>query len=98
MKHHFSSSDFLDEAGRFFKELRLKRGLTQDKAAELMGIAQSQISKLETADRNVKLSALVEMLAFYDVDHLTIHVKRQPSFSPFLRHTDADSPQRRQAE
>lgn len=48
-----------------FKEARDAAGLTQDQAAEGLRCAQSEISKIETGEREVDLFRAIELAALY---------------------------------
>lgn len=44
------------------KEQRIKEGLTQEKAAQLLGSSQSRIAKMEAGDASVSLDLLIKSL------------------------------------
>lgn len=54
--------------GRFLKELRNEKGITQEQAANEFGVAQRTVSRWETGSNMPDLSILVELAVFYDVD------------------------------
>ena len=54
--------------GRFLKELRNEKGITQEQAANEFGVAQRTVSRWETGSNMPDLSILVELADFYDVD------------------------------
>lgn len=54
--------------GRFLKELRNEKGITQEQAANEFGVAQRTVSRWETGSNVPDLSILVELADFYDVD------------------------------
>ena len=54
--------------GRFLKELRNEKGITQEQAANEFGVAQRTVFRWETGSNMPDLSILVELADFYDVD------------------------------
>lgn len=51
--------------GRALRSLRDAKGLTSDEAAKMLGVDQSTLSKIETADRNVSRAVLLALLSIY---------------------------------
>ncbi len=47
--------------GRRIKEIRTKKGVTQEKLAEITGLSSAHISNIETAHTKVSLTALVSI-------------------------------------
>ncbi|MFI5180944.1 MAG: helix-turn-helix domain-containing protein [Thermoanaerobaculia bacterium] len=47
---------------RELKEVRAEKGLSQVKAAEILGSSQSRVAKMESADKTVSLDLLVRSL------------------------------------
>lgn len=54
--------------GSFLKELRKKKGLTQEELAEKFGVSRRTVTRWETGYNMPDLSLLVEIADFYDVD------------------------------
>lgn len=58
--------------GENVKRLRVKKGLTQEKFAELSGFSQQYISGLETGMRNPTVVTVFELATALGVDHLAL--------------------------
>lgn len=56
------------KTGRFLKELRKKKGMTQEQVAEHFCVAGRTVSRWETGNNMPDLSMLVEIASFYNVD------------------------------
>lgn len=56
------------KTGRFLKEIRQEKGITQEQAAEKFGVAGRTVSRWETGSNMPDLSMLVEIAVFYNVD------------------------------
>lgn len=56
------------KTGRFLKELRKNKGLTQEQIAERFNTSSRTISRWETGTYMPDISMLVEIAEFYDVD------------------------------
>ena len=54
--------------GRFLKQLRMEKQLTQEKLSETLGVSRRTVSRWETGNNLPDLSILVELADFYDVD------------------------------
>lgn len=54
--------------GSFLKELRNEKGITQEQAAEKLGVTQRTVSRWETGNNMPDISMLVYLAEFYDVD------------------------------
>ena len=54
--------------GRFLKELRLEKEMTQEQLAEQVGVSRRTVSRWETGNNLPDLSVIVELADFYDVD------------------------------
>jgi transcriptional regulator with XRE-family HTH domain len=54
--------------GRALRGLRDAKGMTSEAAAKVLGIDQSTLSKIETADRNVTRPVLLALLSVYGAD------------------------------
>ena len=53
--------------GQVFKSLRVSHDRSQSKAAELAGVTQDVISRLETGSLNIGLDTLIKILQTYDL-------------------------------
>ncbi len=49
--------------GKRIKEIRIKRGFTQEKLAELVGVGERNLSKIECGDNFVTASTLSKILS-----------------------------------
>ena len=58
----------MNDFGRNFKELRLRKGLTQDQIASLLGVSKSRISMYETGNRRPSFEMLELISDFFNVD------------------------------
>jgi transcriptional regulator with XRE-family HTH domain len=58
--------------GSNFKRLRLERGYTQEKIAELSGFSQQYISGLEAGRRNPTIVTVYELAATLGVSHIDL--------------------------
>ena len=56
------------KTGRFLKELRKEKGLTQEQVAEHFNVAGRTVSRWETGSNMPDLSMLAEISSFYEVD------------------------------
>ena len=54
--------------GRFLKDLRKEKGLTQEQLAEQFRISRRTVSRWETGSNLPDLDILIEMADYYDVD------------------------------
>lgn len=54
--------------GSFIRELRVKKGLTQEQLAEKMNVSSRTVSRWENGNNMPDLSIIVELADFYDVD------------------------------
>lgn len=54
--------------GNFLKELRKKKGKTQEEIAELFGVSSRSVSRWENGNTMPELGILVELADYYDVD------------------------------
>lgn len=63
MIERISGSDYMDyiTMGKRIKEIRKKKGITQEKLAELTGLSSAHISNIETAHTKVSLSSAVSI-------------------------------------
>ena len=58
--------------GRNVKRIREKRGLTQERLAEISGFSQQYISSLEQGRRNPTIITLYELAVALGVGHLDL--------------------------
>ena len=56
------------KTGNFLKDLRKKKGLTQEQLAEQFNVSSRTVSRWETGNNMPDLSILIEIADFYDVD------------------------------
>lgn len=56
------------KTGNFLKDLRKKKGLTQEQLAEEFNVSSRTVSRWETGNNMPDLSILIEIADFYDVD------------------------------
>ena len=56
-----------EKIGRFLKQLRMEKQLTQEKLSETLGVSRRTVSRWETGNNLPDLSILVELADFYDV-------------------------------
>ena len=54
--------------GAFLKQLRNKKGITQERLAEILGVSGRTVSRWETGTNLPDLSILVEISEYYDVE------------------------------
>lgn len=57
----------LKRLGSLLRALRLQRGLTQDQAAELMGIHPKSLARIEAGSENLTVSTLLAASVAYKV-------------------------------
>ena len=58
--------------GKNIKRIREKKGLTQERLAEISGFSQQYISSLEQGRRNPTIITLYELAASLGVSHLEL--------------------------
>ncbi len=56
------------KVGRFLKELRKEKGITQEQLAEKLNVSGRSVSRWETGSNMPDISLLVEIADYYDVD------------------------------
>lgn len=56
------------EIGKFLKQLRNERGMTQEQLAEVLGVSGRTVSRWETGTNLPDLSILVQISEYYDVE------------------------------
>ena len=57
----YSDNDVLRQLGRNIKAERIKRGMTQEKFAELYGCDKDYISKIECGKQNLSIKKIVKI-------------------------------------
>lgn len=55
------------EIGQRIKNLRLERGLDQQKLGEVIGVKRSQMSNIECGRRNINLAQLKTLASYFNV-------------------------------
>lgn len=53
--------------GRFLKELRLKKGMTQEQLAEIFGVSNRSISRWENGNNMPDLDLVIQIAQYYDI-------------------------------
>lgn len=62
--------------GLKIRELRLEKGLSQEKLANLMGVSKQRVSQIETGGYDIGFNALREVLCILDHDILIIKIPK----------------------
>lgn len=57
-----------EKIGKFLKELRKQKGLTQEHVAEKLNVSNRTISRWENKNNMLGLDILIEISDFYEVD------------------------------
>jgi HTH-type transcriptional regulator/antitoxin HipB len=68
------------QVGRLIQRFRHERGLTQTQLAQLSGLRQEMISKIETGRGGVKLSTIFDVLAALGLE-MTLEPRSQSSLA-----------------
>lgn len=68
--------------GKFLKQLRKEKGITQEQFAEYLGTSSRTISRWETGNNMPDISLLVEIADFFDVS-MTSSIVMIPLFIKF---------------
>ena len=66
------------QIGNLIQRARKQRGLTQTELANLAGLRQEMVSKIETGHDSTRLSALSSLFAALDLDMLVEHRSSRP--------------------
>lgn len=67
------------QIGNLIQRARKQRGLTQTELANLAGLRQEMVSKIETGHDSTRLSALYSLFAALDLDMLVEHRSSRPA-------------------
>ena len=70
--------------GHTIKELRIKRGLSQEKLAEHLGVAPQSISKWERNEGYPDITFLIPLAEFFDVSLDTLMLQTRNDLPDFL--------------
>lgn len=74
--------------GGILKELRIKKGLTQEEVGKIIGVQKAAIQKYEKGDvENMKRSSLIKLSKFYGVSVaylMGLEEETDPKISEFL--------------
>jgi transcriptional regulator with XRE-family HTH domain len=62
------TAGLLASIGGHLRRLRLKRGLTQEQAAEALGLAAKYLARVERGEVHIGVGTLVRFARYYDVD------------------------------
>ena len=57
-----------EKVGKFLKELRKQKGLTQEQIAEIFHVSNRTISRWENVNNMSDLDILIEISDYYEVD------------------------------
>lgn len=68
--------------GTSVKELRTKRGITQEKLAEHIGVQPQTIAKIETGKRYVSSTVLAKLCNFFNVEPYIFFLKKAQTYTP----------------
>lgn len=66
------------QLGNLIQRARKQRGITQTDLANLAGLRQEMVSRIETGYDSTKLSALYSLFAALDLDMLVEHRSARP--------------------
>lgn len=50
------------------RELRISKGISQDKIAKLLGVTQQAVSSMELNNRNISAEEIIKLSLFFEVD------------------------------
>lgn len=56
-----------NKLGIFLKEMRLQKGLSQEKVAELVGVHRTYIGMVERGEKNITIATLEKFAKVYEV-------------------------------
>jgi Zn-dependent peptidase ImmA (M78 family)/transcriptional regulator with XRE-family HTH domain len=70
------------ELGEELKRARKKRGLTQNDAAEIIGVARTTVTAIEKGDRRIKADELIRLARAYG-RRVSDFVRQRPTVQPF---------------
>jgi transcriptional regulator with XRE-family HTH domain len=77
------------EVGAYIKELRSRRGLSQDDLGRLLGVPQSTVSRIETGDRAIGGRELAALSREFGVTTSEL-LEREAAVPAFLRVGEGD--------
>lgn len=72
---------------QLLKEARKEKKLSQRKLAEMAGVPQSHISKVENGKVNIQISSLFEIARVLELEPMLIPRRYVPAIKGFLQHT-----------
>lgn len=63
-----NKSELLKHFGKNVKIERIKKDLTQEKLAEIMGVDQNYVSRIENGKQNMSLGKVLELANYLNTD------------------------------
>lgn len=76
------------------KAARKRKGYSQRALSARTGLPQAQISKIENANVDLRLSSLVELARALDLELMLVPRQAVPAVQAVVRSTQGESPQR----
>lgn len=73
MEKNKASRDFFVKVCSGIKLARIKRQLKQKELAELIGLNQTEISRIERFSENTKFRSIIDYCLFLDIDLMAIN-------------------------
>ena len=58
---------YIEKFSERFKELRTKKGYSQEKLGKAVGFTQAAIANIESGERGVSVDKLIELAQFFNV-------------------------------
>lgn len=77
-----NNEDIKNILGSAIKELRIKKGITQERLAEFLGVQPPTIAKIETGKRFVSSELLAKLCNFFNVDAYVFLLKKNQTYTP----------------
>jgi len=77
-----NDKDIKNIFGSAIRELRLSKGITQEKLAEFLGIQPQTIAKIETGKRFVSSNLLSKLCNFFNVSPSTFFIEKAQEYTP----------------
>lgn len=68
--------------GRELQQARTKRGMTQEEAAKIIGIARTTLTAIEKGERRIKADELIKLASAYGRE-VSDFVRQRPTIEPF---------------